>query len=495
MSQTTPYEPSPELIELVQRVLDKEASLDDIAHLNHIIPSDPEARRYFVKMRMLHSSLMDHYGQTSSNIISLKEAAKKSTSSQTVTPAIADTGTHKPRSKRYLLAAAAVLLFSLAGTLVYQSFAPKDAYQVVAILGAENKEHFTTDSWLKTKEQYEVKTGLVELHSADGNKITIQGPAKFTIEDLKTIQLNSGKAWAVLDGPSIDIKTTQGIVRDIGTTFGIDHSNTKVTRIDVFDGKVQVTDKSTANKQAEAEAGVALIAVSESWPPDRTEADASLYITGLRRAVGFSFVNKPEDISAITSSLPLDTQWTPLIDHVGTAYPGGTNLEIRWAGSSITSTGGNQSNLSKIYHTHLLGWPWSDNTIEKATDLQLPENGHTGIVLQIRNISKWLAETNAIGYKVEILRNTGVRKATLRPVSLYSGSTTTNLVETLDPMHEKLLSADYPDQGNSVGFRVHQTFSDTLTEDVVTITVPGQPLQSNTIRSNISAVRLIPVFE
>lgn len=493
MPESTPYQPTPEFVELVQRVLDKEANLDDIALLNNIIPADPNARRYFVKMRMLHSSLMDHYGQTATNIISLKEASKKSTSNHTLKPAYAEKKPAKPKGRKYLIAAAAVLLLSLAGTLIYQLFAPKDAFQVVASLGAENKEQFSSGTWLKTGRLYQLETGLLELHSEDGNKLTIQGPATFKIEDLRTLHLSSGKVWAVLDGPSIDIRTSQGTVRDIGTTFGIDHSRAQITRVDVFDGKVQVTDKVSDKKQTEAEAGVGLIAAEDTWPPERTTADASLYVSGLRRPIGVTFVNDRIDRDTITSSLILDTQWTPINHQTGTAYPNGTNIEVRWAGSSLASEGGHESNLAKVYHTHLLGWPWSPKVIEQARKLELPDNENTGIVIQFRGLAKWLKETNATGYRVELLRNSGVENATLLPVSLYAGKNTENLIDISKPEMAESFPADYPDKGASPGIRQHQTFSSILTEDIFTLTVPGQG-KSHILRSNISAIRIIPVF-
>lgn len=493
MPESSTYQPSSELIELVQRVLDKEASLEDIALLNNIIPTDPGARRYFVKMRMLHSSLMDHYGQTATNVISLKQAARKSTSSYSVKSTGADPEASARKRRNYLIAAAAMLLLSLAGTLTYQMLAPKDAFQVAACMGAENNKHFSSGTWLQTGQQYEVKSGLLELHSDDGNKLTIEGPAKFTIKDLHTLQLTSGKIWAELDGPSIDIRTKQGIVRDIGTTFGIDHSNTKVTRVDVFDGKVQVTDKGPDKKQTEAEAGVGLIAAEDIWPPEKTTADASLYVTGLRRPVGVAFVNDLLDRDAITSSIILDTQWTPINHQTGSVYPAGTNIEVRWAGSSLASEGGHESNLSKVYHTHLLGWPWTDQIIKKAKDLELPDNSNTGIVMQFRGMAEWLKETNAKGYRVEVLRNSGVENPTLLPVSLYAGDNTKDLVETLDSGMTESFSADYPDKGTSPGVRQHQIFSPVLTQDIFTLTVPGQG-SSHKLRSNISAVRIIPVF-
>ena len=57
-----PSRPDPDIVDLVDRVLDREASLDDIARLNALLPQDPKVLRYFVEMRMMHDRLERMHG-------------------------------------------------------------------------------------------------------------------------------------------------------------------------------------------------------------------------------------------------------------------------------------------------------------------------------------------------------------------------------------------------------------------------------------------------
>ena len=359
-------EPDPEFVALVQRILDHEASLEDLALLNTILPADPAALRYFVKMRRLHVALEDEFGNSSNKLDSIEGRVAPAKSGPS---AVVSTNGIRPRSasenllpmngrtkrtgRRWAVAAILVLSSFLAYWGGQRLLERAEALEVVAQYGTGANGILSSGTWLREGERLRLEQGVVEIRSADGNLFTFEGPGELVIGDPHSLTLGSGKLWTVIQGDPVRIRTPQGELTDLGTTFGIDRSLPDATRLDVFDGRVRLTDSDDSSRQVEAAAGRHLIRKGSQWPPDPGEADLSRYTAGLRRPVGVVFVGDDAEASRVTSTLPFGAQWTPVRTPAGTVRPKGASFKVTWEGASLTRGGSHESVEAALFHTRL----------------------------------------------------------------------------------------------------------------------------------------------
>ena len=86
-------------------------------------------------------------------------------------------------------------------------------------------------------------SGVVELGFSSGAKAAVEGPAEFTLIDRNSLELKSGKLSAEVPKPAIGftVRTPNATVTDLGTRFGINTKAQNSSEVDVFEGKVRVT--------------------------------------------------------------------------------------------------------------------------------------------------------------------------------------------------------------------------------------------------------------
>ena len=88
----------------------------------------------------------------------------------------------------------------------------------------------------------ELTAGLIELHfrMADAT-VVIEAPARFRIEDAKTLRMDSGRVTAhVLDGrQGLRVLTPHTHVLDLGTRFAVDVRDGERSEVHVFEGRVE----------------------------------------------------------------------------------------------------------------------------------------------------------------------------------------------------------------------------------------------------------------
>jgi hypothetical protein len=91
-------------------------------------------------------------------------------------------------------------------------------------------------------ERVAFRTGLVELSYGNGVRVTLEGPADYTVVDGGRGNLASGKLVAYVppgaEGFSIDY--AKGKVVDLGTEFAMDVAKDGTTELGVFDGEVEL---------------------------------------------------------------------------------------------------------------------------------------------------------------------------------------------------------------------------------------------------------------
>jgi hypothetical protein len=95
-----------------------------------------------------------------------------------------------------------------------------------------------------------LESGVVELAFASGAKAAVQGPAEWKLSEPNGIELRQGKLSAEVPPPAVGftVRTPNATVIDLGTRFGIDAKSRDSSEVDVFEGKVQVTEARAAKE-------------------------------------------------------------------------------------------------------------------------------------------------------------------------------------------------------------------------------------------------------
>tara|TARA_R110002095_G_scaffold85086_4_gene73998 strand:- start:168 stop:1604 length:1437 start_codon:yes stop_codon:yes gene_type:complete len=98
-------------------------------------------------------------------------------------------------------------------------------------------------TFLRDKEPLSLLEGEVELRLKSGTTLVFHGPAQFQIED-DNISLSLGKIIADVTKKDIGfcVNTPSGRVVDLGTTFSVTVSPEKITEVQVFRGKVSLSN-------------------------------------------------------------------------------------------------------------------------------------------------------------------------------------------------------------------------------------------------------------
>ncbi len=492
-------QPDREFVELVQRVLNQEASLDDIAHLNTRLPIDPIALQYFVEMRMLHGALENELGSVISteDLSSLEDRLIEfpgNYRSTTLSGLHMDNASEplKQRLRFPLSIAAALIILSLI-FIATDRILHRPAFEVVACYGSDSSSRLANGEWIRQGDTLKLASGVIEVRSPDGNSLTFQGPGDVKILNQRHLVLNSGRLWADLKGDPILIKVPRGEITDLGTTFGIDQSSPSTTRVDIFDGEVRFSEGGDSHLAVQAIKGESLTSTGATWTPEKGEADASLYTVGLRSPLAFTFAADQNEVERIESGLAFGLQWNATFTMAGSMKSKESPVEMTWAGARIYSTGASHSLEATILHTHLCGFTSPLETQQAARKVGLKNNGN-GLIIQFTNIDKWLEQIGAPSYTLELYRNSGLQGGSsfFYPVSLFNGNpATSTLLGKLDSPKDNYLPADHPDGDVGAGYRLIQQFDQNLTANTLTLTTPVRKLP---YRGNISGVVLRPVF-
>lgn len=304
-------QPDSAFIDLVQRLIDHEASDQDIAALNERLPRDPVALHYLVEMRMLHCSLEDRFdpmlrelNSPQGQLIKFPVTPKAATNSAALLPPKSHP-VPQPHWLKSLMTAAALIFLGLGALYFFnqkqqthQSLAAFEiiAHEVSELDSIANKQIAYGES-LTLNDQ----SSIVELRAPDGNQLTFQGPGELTIHSEKHLSLHSGRLWAEFTGDPVQIQVPIGTITNIGTTFGIDQSSTSTTRIDVFEGKVRFTPKKGSSQTSIVKAGESLTATAKEQAPQKGSADITPYAVGLQRSLA-SFTGKGIHLSGTGSA-------------------------------------------------------------------------------------------------------------------------------------------------------------------------------------------------
>ena len=88
----------------------------------------------------------------------------------------------------------------------------------------------------------ELRSGLVSIRFSNGVSMTVEGPARFEVRSAELVELAEGRVCA--DVPTgahgFAVQTPGAKVVDLGTAFGVAVSKAEGSRVEVFEGKVEL---------------------------------------------------------------------------------------------------------------------------------------------------------------------------------------------------------------------------------------------------------------
>lgn len=176
------------------------------------------------------------------------------------------TGVEKPRVtlsfpvKVLLAAAAAAMFFALgffsrqpgdsSGITTARAADPAPSHagtlpaRITGLMGVEWAEGGEPDLMANhgTARQLAIRTGLVEVTYASGVRVTLEGPAEFSVVDPTAGRLSNGKlvAYVPPGAEGFHVDYAKGRVVDLGTEFAMDVKADGRAELGVFDGRIQL---------------------------------------------------------------------------------------------------------------------------------------------------------------------------------------------------------------------------------------------------------------
>lgn len=262
--------------ELISSYLDGTISQADLRQLEQWIKEQPDNAREMALMGILHQGLTDHFqsldmqsesyntdGEMVDTMIMpalrLPEATAKAQTGPAWVPGTTVSRLHlwnapdnailpKPGTfqLRWFAAVAGIALFVFCGIsaviyLAKPNLRPRYAHIEAVVSprwGVGSEVPYLGES-LPSRKLF-LRSGLVQLKFNNGVSVVLQGPSRFKISSDHEFDLFSGKVAADVPHAEIgfSIHTSQAVVTDLGTDFGVKIAGGGITNVIVFKGKV-----------------------------------------------------------------------------------------------------------------------------------------------------------------------------------------------------------------------------------------------------------------
>ena len=189
------------------------------------------------------------------------------------------------------LSAAAILLVSGLGFWVFHQ---RDLTPIASLLDEANAVFNTELPEGRSMEarRYSLTSGMVTIKFRNGVKMTVRGPAEFEIVNEFRVILSRGqaRAFAPESGYGFTIETPEADIVDLGTEFGVAvDPESGESRVQVFDGRVDVKERKSKAALASLEFGEAArihrgsVEAINAPKPDTFPTPADLAVARWRR--------------------------------------------------------------------------------------------------------------------------------------------------------------------------------------------------------------------
>lgn len=231
----------PELLGLVESVVNGMTTPDQHARLQEVLGADPEARRLYFDYLDLHLALRQSLGaaEQARPVVQLREDLGR-------------LGTPVRRPVRRLAAAAAAVLFA-AALLLFTTRSAAAAPVATLIQSASARfygagEDLQVGGPVAPLREYALRAGRVELRFACGATAIVEGPAVFEVRDALKLKVAIGKCSVHVpkgaEGFSVETPLTK--IVDRGTRFAVDVDDGGETEVQVVEGKADVYSPAAA---------------------------------------------------------------------------------------------------------------------------------------------------------------------------------------------------------------------------------------------------------
>jgi len=388
---------------LVERVLDGEASSEDLKLLNETLATDESARRCYVEMQMFDSALHDELNAgEGEGMESSAEAIEFEPQSAVDEASASKGGVSRQWAFKYyavaaMLAAAAIMAVLLTGK--------DEVFEVVSVAGVQKADSFTTAKWISKGEKIELPEGAVlEFKSEDGNRFALKGPAELRVESGERLSLTRGSLWAELEGEPIRISVPNGEITDIGTILGVFVDEMAKTRLDVFDGQARMASAKNDNRKQVIAAGQSLLLKGLDWQPVLGVADMRLYATTKPKRLGVNFIQHEEEASFIQSTRPYSAMWHSVSEAHGTTQLADSPVRVTWVGAHTHGRQNNDTPEGAILDAGLTTKLWRPSEVQAAQAYGF-QRVKRGAVIQFSNLSAWLKSSQAKKYRLTLFCN------------------------------------------------------------------------------------------
>jgi ferric-dicitrate binding protein FerR (iron transport regulator) len=220
---------------LAERYLDGTISAAEMAEFNRLLQSDSAARRAFIELLNLDSSLA---AAAAGDAEAIPPSAQVVSSVPAEGVSLAASMVPRRRSSvaRSVVRAslAAGLLFAVGGSWWW--LAGRPTATVVMEAGAPQ----FTDGAALGRDRHALEAGTIELKTARGARVFIEAPAEFQFESADRLRMFRGRLSAEVSpaAKGFTVVTLAGEAVDLGTRFGVDVPAEGNAEIHVFEGEV-----------------------------------------------------------------------------------------------------------------------------------------------------------------------------------------------------------------------------------------------------------------
>jgi hypothetical protein len=308
-----------------------EATRDRIESL---VASDPAARQFYVDYLHQHACLSWAAGKpqslwpTSASQMRLAGAADGPPPAGTITP---ETAAPRATSRlrrwvrfgTFFLSAAAVLLIGLwlGGVMT-----GKETPNIVATLTSTKAAKWsggtlpTADGTHLTPGSLHLAEGVARLTFGRGAEVSLEGPAELHLVSVDKCVLVSGRLVANVPPPAIGfiVETQAAMLKDLGTEFGVSVRDPDSVDVAVFDGLVDVQERSSGHTSRIKEGNSARVLAKQvtvyptasEMPPPPSDTSPITAVDTTRRVVQVSDALGRGKDAFVLSSGPPDLEHT-----------------------------------------------------------------------------------------------------------------------------------------------------------------------------------------
>ena len=232
---------------------DGQLTADQQVELAHRMASDPAVRQAFARYMRLEGTTYEFgaAGLLAEPQLLVSSAADDAAHSNQVMPAVRSSSSVF-RSKWIWTAASLAALILLSSLWWLRPSWEVETSQpilgsVVRSIGAVQQDQPIALGHELTTGLFSVDSGIVELEMANGVEVILEGPARWELLSADRTVLHSGRLRSNVPPAAYGFTVEANSVRvvDLGTEFGIDADTEGLTEVHVFDGEVEVEERST----------------------------------------------------------------------------------------------------------------------------------------------------------------------------------------------------------------------------------------------------------